>query len=67
MTPDDANTLTMALIERAWRAALEAMASEESNFWARTMAKHGVQQVRFSAHLPDDQHAYVMATISWLN
>jgi hypothetical protein len=31
------------------------------------MAKYGVQQVRFSLHLPDDGHAYVMAAIPWLD
>jgi hypothetical protein len=65
--PDDANTLTADTLHRAMRAVLEARAADHDDFWARTMARHGVQQVRFSAHLPDDDHVYILAGSLWLS
>jgi len=65
MMPDADTTLTMEKLRRAFLAVLESRAVSD-DFWARTMATHGVQQVRFSAHLPDDRHAYVMAPVPWL-
>jgi hypothetical protein len=64
--PDDDTNLTTGKLRRACLAVLESRAAE-GDFWAAMMAKHGVQQVRFCAHLPDDDHAYVMAAIPWLN
>ena len=46
----------MEKLRRAYLAVLESRATE-GDFWAAVMAKHGVQQVRFSMYLPDDGHA----------
>jgi hypothetical protein len=65
MMPDDDTNLTIKKIRRVYVAVQEARITD-GDFWASVTARHSVQCVRFSTHLPDDKYGYIMATIPWL-
>jgi hypothetical protein len=57
---------THLILETLMASARRFQADCAMAFWTAATRRFGVTKVCFSAHLPDDQSAYVLEAIPWL-